>query len=73
MNFGTLVVDKSTITDNTANGGAGICNSGVLTVKNSSIHHNNAHEKGPPNMECGSGGGIKSGGEFFTDDPHNGA
>ena len=63
MNFGTLVVDKSTITDNTANGGAGICNSGVLTVKNSSIHHNNAHEKGPPNMECGSGAGIKSGGE----------
>ncbi|MFC2053413.1 choice-of-anchor Q domain-containing protein [Chloroflexota bacterium] len=63
LNFGTLIVDKSAITDNIANGGAGICNSGALTVKNSSIHHNIAHEKAPPNMECGSGGGIKSGGE----------
>jgi predicted outer membrane repeat protein len=65
-NMGTLTVNRSVITANTANGGAGICNSGELTVISSDIHGNIAHEKAPRGMECGSGGGIKSGGKILV-------
>jgi hypothetical protein len=63
MNFGTLTLKSCLVTNNTANGGAGICNSGTLTVVNSTVSNNIAHEKAPRGLECGSGGGIKSGGE----------
>lgn len=62
MNYGTLTLKNCIVTNNTANGGAGICNSGALTVINSTVSNNVAHEKAPRGLECGCGGGIKSGG-----------
>jgi hypothetical protein len=66
MNYGTLTLRSCSVTDSTANGGAGICNSGALTVINSTVANNVAHEKAPRGLECGCGGGIKSGGESLV-------
>jgi hypothetical protein len=63
MNFGTLKLVNSRVTENVANGGGGICNSGALTLINSAVSHNTAAEVKPPGIGCGGGGGIKSGGE----------
>jgi hypothetical protein len=60
LNHGILTVLGCVVTQNTANGGAGIDNDGTLTVVNSTICHNTADDEGPPGLECGSGGGLKS-------------
>jgi len=53
------------VTDNTANGGGGSCSRGSvrLTLSNCSVKGNTAHRIAEQSLECGSGGGITSGGE----------
>jgi len=60
-NYGTLVLESSTVRDNMANDGAGIFNHGSLTLRRCAIYGNLADREAPMGYECGSGGGIKSG------------
>lgn len=57
-NKGTLNLESSAVSKNTAANGGGILNRGTMTVINSSISHNVSDGIAPPGYDCGSGGGI---------------
>jgi hypothetical protein len=59
LNEGTLRIEDSVVTANSASAGGGIHNEGTLTVVNSTISHNKARGGGDSNYECQTGGGIK--------------
>lgn len=61
-NQGTLTLEDSIVSSNTAADGGGIWNQGTLTATNCTIKHNVADGIAPPGYECGSGGGINNGG-----------
>jgi hypothetical protein len=61
-NQGGLTLQDSQINSNTAADGGGIWNQGWLTATNCTIGYNTSDGIAPPGMECGSGGGINSGG-----------
>jgi hypothetical protein len=63
LNFGTLTINNSTITGNTANGsGGGVRSDGTLTMTNSTVSNNSA------NASTGTGGAIVAtgGGATFS-------
>ena len=63
--WGALTLKSVTVTDNSANGGGGICSRGParLTLINSAVTGNTADGVAELSFKCGSGGGITSGGE----------
>jgi hypothetical protein len=60
MNLGTLTLEDSIVSRNTASSGGGIMNDGTLTITNSAVSHNTADGSGNRGTGRGSGGGIKN-------------
>jgi hypothetical protein len=64
LNQGVLMIIDCIVSDNSANGGGGLCSRGSkseLTIINSTIRSNISQRAASGDFACGSGGGIKSG------------